>query len=93
MLSTEENIIDCLYNDTTGRNEDIVNFYRLLLMQESSGSIAIDGRWGSGKTFFVNQYVGNKYNVIIGKCEFTKESKDFAIRISSMLSRYADFSL
>ena len=53
MLPTEENIIETLYNDPINRNKDIVYFYNILQAQESASAIAIDGRWGSGKTFFV----------------------------------------
>lgn len=55
MLPTEENIIETLYNDPINRNKDIVYFYNILQAQEAAGAIAIDGRWGSGKTFFVRQ--------------------------------------
>lgn len=55
MLPTEENIIETLYNDPINRNIDIVYFYNILQAQESASAIAIDGRWGSGKTFFVRQ--------------------------------------
>ena len=55
MLPTEENIIETLYNDPINRNNDIVYFYNILQAQESASAIAIDGRWGSGKTFFVRQ--------------------------------------
>ena len=52
---TEENIIKAINDDLINRNEDLVLFYKLLCAQENSCSIAVDGRWGSGKTFFVKQ--------------------------------------
>ncbi len=55
LLPTEENLIDCLYRDSINRNKDIAYFYNILQAQESMTTIAIDGRWGSGKTFFVRQ--------------------------------------
>ena len=55
MLPTEENIIETLYNDPINRNKDIVYFYNILQAQESASAIEIDGRWGSGKPFFVRQ--------------------------------------
>lgn len=55
LLPTEENLIKALQDDLLKRNKDLVYFYKLLLAQEVSTSIAIDGRWGSGKTFFVKQ--------------------------------------
>lgn len=55
MLPTEENLIETLYKDTINRNKDIVYFYNILQAQETASAIAIDGRWGSGKTFFTRQ--------------------------------------
>ena len=55
MLPTEENLIETLYKDTINRNKDIVYFYNILQAQEFASAMAIDGRWGSGKTFFVRQ--------------------------------------
>lgn len=55
IMPTEENLIETINKDTIDRNKDIVFFYRILQAQESASAIAIDGRWGSGKTFFVRQ--------------------------------------
>lgn len=55
ILSTEENLIQALRKDLLKRNKELVRFYDLLLAQEGACSVAIDGRWGSGKTFFVKQ--------------------------------------
>lgn len=55
MLPTKKNLIETLYNDSIDRNKDIVYFYNILQDQESASAISIDGRWGSGKTFFVRQ--------------------------------------
>lgn len=55
ILPTEENLIEAIHKDTIDRNKDIVYFYKILQVQESASTIAIDGRWGSGKTFFVRQ--------------------------------------
>ncbi len=55
MIPTEDNLIQALLEDILNRNKDIVFFYDLLMAQEGSSTIAIDGRWGSGKTFFVRQ--------------------------------------
>ena len=55
MLPTEENLIDFFVKDAIKRNKDIANFYKILQCQEQQSAIAIDGRWGSGKTFFVRQ--------------------------------------
>lgn len=52
---TEDNLKESLNKNTTGRNENIYQLLRLLNHQEGSWSIAINGDWGSGKTFFVKQ--------------------------------------
>ena len=52
---TRENIMDAIIRDTIGRNRDVFAFADILNSLEDSCSIAIDGSWGSGKTFFVNQ--------------------------------------
>ncbi|URW89535.1 ATP-binding protein [[Ruminococcus] torques] len=51
LIPTEENLIHTLDKDLLKRNKDLVRFYDLILVQEGASSIAIDGRWGSGKTF------------------------------------------
>lgn len=55
LIPTEENLIQALKENILRRNKDLTYFYDLLLAQETASSIAIDGRWGSGKTFFVKQ--------------------------------------
>lgn len=55
LLSTEENLLQTMNEDLLDRNKDLKNFCRLLQHQQGMSSIAIDGRWGSGKTFFVKQ--------------------------------------
>lgn len=52
---SEDNLLSTLKNDTIGRNEDIFRFLRMLSTIEDSCSIALNGNWGSGKTFFVKQ--------------------------------------
>lgn len=52
---TEENIRETLLNDKLGRNEELRQFVRLLNSIDGNCTIALDGDWGSGKTFFVKQ--------------------------------------
>ena len=52
---THENLMETLISDTLDRNKDIFWFADILNSLEDNCSIAIDGSWGSGKTFFVNQ--------------------------------------
>ena len=52
---TYENLLECYEKDVIGRNSDLHKFINILDCIEDSCSIALDGRWGSGKTFFVKQ--------------------------------------
>ncbi len=52
---TYENLIETLKNDAISRNENIFHFVNILNSIDDSCSIALDGGWGSGKTFFVKQ--------------------------------------
>ena len=51
----EENIIDTFFKNSIGRNNSLLKFIEMLNYQDDSYYIALDGRWGSGKTFFVKQ--------------------------------------
>lgn len=52
---TYENLFKTLKQDAAGRNADIFAFTEILNEFDTSMSIAIDGNWGSGKSFFVQQ--------------------------------------
>lgn len=55
LLPTEENLIRTMKEDLLDRNQELSSLCRFLQLQQGMSSIAIDGRWGSGKTFFVKQ--------------------------------------
>lgn len=55
VLDTEENLVEAYLADTIGRNTELNSFVELLLGIDGNMSISIDGKWGSGKTFFVKQ--------------------------------------
>lgn len=55
ILPTKSNLTLSIKNDTTGRNRNLYNLLRLLNLQQDSLSIAINGSWGTGKTFFIKQ--------------------------------------
>ena len=55
ILPTKSNLALSIKNDTTGRNSNLCNLLRLLNFQQDSLSIAINGSWGPGKTFFIKQ--------------------------------------
>ncbi len=52
---TKENILETLKNNILDRNKDVWYLARLCDAQEGKCSIALDAKWGSGKTFFVKQ--------------------------------------
>ena len=52
---TYENLLNTFVKDTIGRNKDIFIFSDILNSVSDACPIAIDGSWGSGKTFFVKQ--------------------------------------
>ncbi len=52
---TRENIIKTFSEDKIGRSDDVFDFATLLESIEDNCSIALEGYWGSGKTFFVKQ--------------------------------------
>lgn len=53
LVPTNENLISTLEDDIFDRNRDLLRFIDLLENVTDSFSVAIDGKWGSGKTFFV----------------------------------------
>lgn len=53
--ATDENILNSIRNDILQRTTDVKNFIRLLETIDTNSFIALDGAWGSGKTFFVRQ--------------------------------------
>ena len=55
ILPTKSNLALSIKNDTTGRNSNLYDLLRLLNFQQDSLSIAINGSWGTGKTFFIKQ--------------------------------------
>lgn len=52
---TPENLLDAFADNTIDRNKFINKFITLLNCIEDCCSISLDGKWGSGKTFFVKQ--------------------------------------
>lgn len=52
---TKKNLVNSIQKDITGRNGSLKSLIKLLNRQDGSWSIAVNGAWGSGKTFFVKQ--------------------------------------
>ena len=68
-LNKESNdeIIRCLIEDNIGRRKNLFNFIRLISGINTNEIIALNGAWGSGKTFFIKQFellvnFANNYN-------------------------------
>lgn len=53
--ATEENIAKTYEEDLLCRKESVDNFAKYLRSEFCPPSVAINGEWGSGKTFFVKQ--------------------------------------
>ena len=64
LLPTTENLMNTFCDNAIDRNADIADFVRLINSISTPFSIALDGAWGSGKTFFVKQtkMVFDSYN-------------------------------
>lgn len=52
---TDENAIELLRTNPIGRNDNVFRFVELLNNIDECCAIAINGEWGTGKTFFVRQ--------------------------------------
>ncbi len=52
---TKENVLSTIKDDLIGRNESVWRFASFCNAQEGKCSIALDAKWGDGKTFFVKQ--------------------------------------
>ena len=53
---TDDNVLHLLKSNLIGRKQDIMRFLALLSnMEGDCYSIALNGEWGSGKTFFIKQ--------------------------------------
>ncbi len=55
LRDTDENIKETLLHDSISRNMYLYRFLDLLNTIDGSVSLAVNGRWGTGKTFFVKQ--------------------------------------
>lgn len=55
LKDTDKNIKDTLLHDSISRNLYLYRFIDMLDTIDGSVSIAINGRWGTGKTFFAKQ--------------------------------------
>ena len=58
---SDENLSNGYINNILERNTYIHSFISMLLSIEKGGVIAIDGEWGSGKTYFVHQVMAFRF--------------------------------
>ncbi len=82
ILPTEDNLIESYSNNSLDRNKYIEQFYKMLTSNSSKFStISLDGKWGSGKTFFI------KHTQLLMSVKLYEERKaDF----KSILGKYDD---
>lgn len=52
----DENLKITIEKDILGRNSNLITLSKLLVNLDENITISIDGKWGSGKTFFVKQF-------------------------------------
>ena len=85
LKSTFENLLNTYCENTIDRNIDVLRFVDILNSIEGCCSIAVDGNWGSGKTFFVKQVkmVMDAHNPFI-----KTESSDHREQIQQISTHY-----
>ena len=82
---TRENLLNTVTRDLLERNKSVWQFARFCDAQDGKCSIAIDAKWGQGKTFFVRhvQMLLDSFN------EFTNSvSEEDRTTIKQSFSRY-----
>ena len=57
MEATKENLKSTIDRNVLGRNSQLIMLAKLILNLNENVIISIDGKWGSGKTFFVKQFI------------------------------------
>lgn len=82
LYPTEDNLLDTMSRDVIDRNKYLAYFYNILRRQESFSTIAIDGRWGCGKTFFVRQMK----MIINAKNKYSDMEEDLRIRVLDIIN-------
>ena len=86
---TIENLLDTYTGDVIGRNEDLHRFIDILDSIEDCCVIALDGKWGSGKTFFTKQtkMVLDSFN------EFVNGKNSSNSKIKNIWAKYSNRDL
>lgn len=55
LIPNTDNVYESLISNSIGRGQSALEFIQMLNIIEGHYSVALDGQWGSGKTFLVNQ--------------------------------------
>lgn len=90
---TYDNLLEMYKKNVIGRNADVFCFIAIVNSIEAGCSIAVDGNWGSGKTFFVKQVkmIMDAHNPFIAsECE---EDRDEIISIRNHYYRNKAFDI
>lgn len=99
---TKENIEKAFLDDGIGRSHDVCDFVKLLYNVEGPATISLEGKWGTGKTFFVKQAkmildalnpVVSDSNDAVGKkvlARFLKEAKLEEQKLEPYVTAYYD---
>ena len=86
----DDNVKKSLQNNLLGNNEWLANFVSFLTTIED-GVIALDGKWGSGKTFLakeIKEIINKKYNYFKSYLDNINYIKD--VEVGSYFSIYYD---
>lgn len=85
LKATEDNFLKTLKDDAIGRNKELFRFLSLLDSINENTVIALDGDWGCGKTFFVNQA-----KMLLDSCNSLSKEENTINKeeLKSMLSTY-----
>lgn len=73
----DESIKESIIKNYTGRNHNLKKFIEFLNSQENYSKIALDGDWGSGKTYFIKQL---KYILDLNSNGNNRDKQDFQER-------------
>ncbi len=102
LKDTDENIKDTLLHDSISRNLYLYRFIDMLDTINGCVSIAVNGRWGTGKTFFVKQakllleaensyFEGREYyNEVKNNSSWTKHKEECGQEYNPVLPVYYD---
>lgn len=84
--ATDENVLNSIMYDDLLRTEDINDFISILENIDYNAFISLDGRWGSGKTFFVRQVeMTLKYHNTVIRENYVDKNYESAFKNNTVL--------